>query len=924
MNPSPQDKEVPEPSKLTIYSFGSPKKQNPEPETQHNNQDDPSNTTEQISNPPLPDINSHNPITNPQRAIDETIIKLSPSQSSLPFRLRPRVLTSLDELESEDELYIPKIHNPDAKKKAGRPKKETGKLAQLLNIKGKRGRPKKNDSLDSDNDEVESRFIGGKRSIGRPKKNRDPLISVEGGISAIISRDSDDQGSTPEIIPKTENQEPIKLNLKECIVEFEPQDVLNRSLRYDSDFNSDDSGSESGSYISEDESRDWKPTNRYAGSGEGNKKPKRKRGRPSKYEPPLHRPSSRNSNNSSKPRGRPRKDGSPAHPLKQTIKTELKPDSNSIGNRTRGRPKNVQLEETKVKEEKPEGLIEFEYDDDMEDDLTNFVFIKAEHDANMLKKTRGRPTLSVVAKQQEQQKIIKADVFSSPKRQKLGAITLAETELSPSKKGILTLEGSSPIKTPNGRAGSPRKQKLRRAQQDQSARKRATKTLYQKLMEDDMDEDDDYFEGQDYEEEKRLAERIIEESRKSVSAAPSPFNTPRHNRVHGTLPVTTPNFVATPLPTAEEEEVFFDSKYEDKALFLDGPDGYFDQHRTKIKGSNNSMVKAPQLEYDEFNSLILLSGFLHNKEKQKLIDTYKEMYTQWYFELTQGFNLLLFGVGSKRRLALNFVEEYLTSMVDIPALVVNGYNPATSFKEVLTTIVSALKLHKVPKRLGDLVDHIVDYYHKRADTPRLILLIHNIDGTGLRDEKTQIYLSKLASIKQIYVIATVDHINAPLLWDSSSLDNFHFAWHNTTTFADYLTESSFQDIMTLGQTQKSSGSKGAKYVLSSLTSNSKGLYRVLVSNQLQNMEDDLTSKKAHGGGDTMMKGTIKHALEYKNFYSLCAEEFISSNEINFRTMLMEFVEHKMAVLTKDQSGSEMVFIPFTLEELQKLLEDELL
>lgn len=816
-----------------------------------------------------------------------------------PFRLRARTLTSLDELETDDESYVPSTTPvPGEKKKPGRPKKQVS-LVDMFKKPKKVGRPRNDSLLDRENIS-----LGPRRPRGRPRKVRDPLISVDEQGSEIIPRNSAE--GTPVSISDTRIR--TKSELKYVVVEVDEEYVVEQSQRIDSDFDSDE---EQILYISEDDSKDWKPSGATGLHGS-------KRGRPRKY-PKIEK----DPNEPPKPRGRPRTKprverdpNEPVRPRGRPKKERMLDDTavsvdSTLGSRDSTPKPNVEQRRSARPRKQPvkqePGIVEFHYDDEVEDDLTNFVFVKTEEP---VKKGPGRPKHFELEKQRE---IIHADVFASPKKQKSGAISLSNTP-SPSKKGILSLPGSSPVRTPNGRAGSPKKRKQQL--QEFSARKKATRVLYAEMMDEDVADDEDY------DDQKELAERIINESRKSVSAAPSPFHTPRHSNIN--LPVTNPNFVPSPLPSAQEEESFFDSKFQDKALFLDGPEGFFDQHRTKIKSSNNSMVQAPQLEYDEFNSLVLLSGFLHHKEKAKLIKTYKEMYTQWYFELTQGFSLVLYGIGSKRKLLLDFAQEYLSSMINASTIVINGYNPALSFKEILSAIVSTLKLHKLPPRLGDLVDYIVQYYKKRDSSPKLILLIHNIDGPGLRDEKTQTYLSKLASIKQFYVITSVDHINAPLLWDSVNLNNFNFVWHNTTTFADYLTETSFQDILTLGQTQKSAGSKGAKYVLSSLTANSKSLYRVLVSNQLQNMEDDLTAKKAHGGGDAPIKGTAKHALEYKSFYSLCAEEFISSNEINFRTMLMEFVEHKMAVLSKDQSGTEIVFIPFTLEELQKLLEDELL
>ena len=44
----------------------------------------------------------------------------------------------------------------------------------------------------------------------------------------------------------------------------------------------------------------------------------------------------------------------------------------------------------------------------------------------------------------------------------------------------------------------------------------------------------------------------------------------------------------------------------------------------------------------------------------------------------------------------------------------------------------------------------------------LYLVIHNIDGPMLRPEKTQAVLSLLAQIRGFHILASIDHINAPL------------------------------------------------------------------------------------------------------------------------------------------------------------------
>lgn len=44
----------------------------------------------------------------------------------------------------------------------------------------------------------------------------------------------------------------------------------------------------------------------------------------------------------------------------------------------------------------------------------------------------------------------------------------------------------------------------------------------------------------------------------------------------------------------------------------------------------------------------------------------------------------------------------------------------------------------------------------------ICVVVNNIDGPGLRDTETQQYLARLASCSYIRVVASIDHVNAPL------------------------------------------------------------------------------------------------------------------------------------------------------------------
>lgn len=72
------------------------------------------------------------------------------------------------------------------------------------------------------------------------------------------------------------------------------------------------------------------------------------------------------------------------------------------------------------------------------------------------------------------------------------------------------------------------------------------------------------------------------------------------------------------------------------------------------------------------------------------------------------------------------------------------------------------------------------------------VVIHNIDGPGLRDYETQQYLARLAACTHIRIVASIDHVNAPLYWDRNMAHaQFNWCWYHVPTFSPYKVEGMF-------------------------------------------------------------------------------------------------------------------------------------
>ncbi|KAF9987632.1 Origin recognition complex subunit 2 [Mortierella antarctica] len=341
-----------------------------------------------------------------------------------------------------------------------------------------------------------------------------------------------------------------------------------------------------------------------------------------------------------------------------------------------------------------------------------------------------------------------------------------------------------------------------------------------------------------------------------------------------------------------------------------GAERYFQDLYQKSRTSNNTLSRLPTLEHADFIKAIKGVPVKHAQEKEMLMLLYEEQFPQWYFELISGFSLLIYGYGSKRLLLNKFATTVLT---DAPLIIVNGYFPTLAVKEILDRICSsALKYTGPTGTLQEQIALILAYFAQPdRDVLKLYLLVHNIDGSGLRSEKNQAALSLLASCPSIHLIASIDHINANILWDTVKAARFRWVWHELTTFKPYLTETSFENSIMVRQGEL--GARGIQFVLASLTSNGKGLFKVLAEHQIQSERDG-----AEGGGGS--KAHHDCGMAYNALFRKCQENFLVSNAVTFRTQLTEFRDHRIVQSKKGADGVEILYIPLSANVLESILE----
>ncbi|KFY20779.1 hypothetical protein V491_03432 [Pseudogymnoascus sp. VKM F-3775] len=485
-------------------------------------------------------------------------------------------------------------------------------------------------------------------------------------------------------------------------------------------------------------------------------------------------------------------------------------------------------------------------------------------------------------------------------------------------------KGKNLFATPSKPLGLLTPSKARNAA-DRSARRKSTRTLIERTINGDAssDEDDD------------IITRYIYDSDKEdhVDGAENEPVQPDSEPVEPAVPET-PSKRGRGRPKGSKNRIRTPSPPRD----MPPHELFFAQNRgASMKTSNNNLSSLRLLDHEEYFTLLRSYEDPHAKDLEFLTSIHERSFPQWDFELSQNFNICLYGWGSKRELLMSYANHVYAANNEAKIVVVNGYNQSTSIRDVLNTIFSLIP--NAPKKLGTQPSEVLDRLltHLSTSDVRITLLIHSLDGQPIRRAATQSLFARLAAHPQISIIASTDHPSFPLLWDSSARTSFNFLFHDCTTFSAYSAEVDVVDsvLQLLGRSGRRVGGKeGVGFVLRSLPVNARSLFKILCVEQLMVMDAD-GGMDGFGGGDDdddedeggpvgERMGNSRSTdvgVEYRALYQKAVEDFVCGDEVSFRSLLKEFHDHQMITSHKDALGTEILSIPFRREELESILED---
>ena len=389
------------------------------------------------------------------------------------------------------------------------------------------------------------------------------------------------------------------------------------------------------------------------------------------------------------------------------------------------------------------------------------------------------------------------------------------------------------------------------------------------------------------------------------------------------------------------------------AMLQAGFDSYF-LHQGKVTKTSPAVfsTQVEPLSAEEYADAIKSASEKYNltyPASPAIQESLSRQFLRFMLELEQGFNLLFYGYGSKRALLNRFATEVCSKRGHV--VVLNGSQPKASIKDLLTAI-EAIPVVKIFAESTNVTTGNsnesqlarIRAYLSSSDIKPLFLLIHNIDSPNLRSPKVKSQLAALASHTRIHLIASIDHVNAPLLWTSTEcstrkrentdeeslsyhVPGFSWLWHDLTTMASYDFELAHADrssyagasanvrtgrggVAGLAAGNTVMSESAAQHILASVTQKAKKMFKLMATKQLVVMEED-------GEGGTQ-DDSERYGISYDTLFTSVRDNFIATNDTAMRTLLGEFRDHNLIVGT-GTGGAEVLWIPMRRERLNKVV-----
>lgn len=292
---------------------------------------------------------------------------------------------------------------------------------------------------------------------------------------------------------------------------------------------------------------------------------------------------------------------------------------------------------------------------------------------------------------------------------------------------------------------------------------------------------------------------------------------------------------------------------------------YFQDISMRVKKSDNTLKS---LDLSVIKSLDRCSE--KDGIKEIVIEHYeKELFSKIYSLLTENFSVILYGLGSKKNLLDAFKDRWLA---DEKFLKIYGYFLELNLKVILIKLGKLFDLNSINE---------ADFYDEAANLDTdIYLIVHSIDVLFKTDPKIKSFLINLY-VKcngKLHIVATVDHINAALMFDLIDEEKLNLVCFETPTYESfqleraYSTNSKKNKKGLLNLDEQTLTINGIMNVYKSLPENSKQVLMLIFKEWIENKELRTLAKKTKNKNDDDTNG-----LAYARVLLKCRQQFLVSS-----------------------------------------------
>ncbi|KAJ8486996.1 hypothetical protein ONZ45_g14486 [Pleurotus djamor] len=365
-------------------------------------------------------------------------------------------------------------------------------------------------------------------------------------------------------------------------------------------------------------------------------------------------------------------------------------------------------------------------------------------------------------------------------------------------------------------------------------------------------------------------------------------------------------------------------------------DSYFSHIAARSQTSNTVFsTQIPLLSAEEYAEAIkpVLSRPQRFQSSICTDESKRALFSRFMRELDEGFNLLFHGFGSKRQYLNQFATERCAKRGHV--VVANGFHPGFGLRDLVASFGSLPGFSDAEISTGSLDERIQSIHkHFLASKRHLYLIVHNIDGPFFRTTKAKSVLSMWAMNPHIHLVASIDHINAPLLFSTSEMSarkhssdgqsnqsrGYAWLWHDLTTLLPYDFELSYADRSSIrgahGLKAKDIAAQGlgaamtetaALHILASVTQKAKKLFKLMGDRQVEGSSEAGTDPQ-------------ELAIEYDALFNLARDNFVATSDAAMRSVLGEFKDHGLVLTAQSgTAGGQALWIPLRKERLNTIL-----